>query len=197
MSKVSEMAKAEADAAEQENPDEPAEPSVPSPGEPDDDDDEAGENPDAETPGDGEPGTQEAMRKALEGEATRHYNALAKLMPRFDDTFSPCPLCESFGYVPGSPFPIDPTREICDQCAGLGGTTTGSHVPGHNVEQCTKCQGNGWIVKTAPAVPVTPAYTPPPAPANGAPATTDPRVAELQAEGYMVVPLNPEVAGRV
>lgn len=196
------MAKAEAAKAEAETPDEDTQPDEPQP-------DEAAEGEDvlspdeleealddAEREREGEDAEQsiEAQRQGLEREATRHHKALAKLMPGFEDSFSECPACMTFGYVPNPPLLVDETREACPACNGHGGVISGSRVEGHEVEQCSACMGNGWRTKAAPPLtPVAPPSYGPPMPGNGAPAD-DPRVAALRAEGYIVTPTAPPPA---
>lgn len=80
----------------------------------------------------------------------------------------PCPCCTAFG-MPGWVFPIEPPDDVkaelyhylhqaaptdykpdnysrvCDECAGLGETATGSKVQGQATLTCVPCKGRGWV----------------------------------------------------
>jgi hypothetical protein len=37
-------------------------------------------------------------------------------------------------------------KDVCDECAGLGGVLSGSKVPGQDVVRCERCKGAGYLV---------------------------------------------------
>lgn len=71
-----------------------------------------------------------------------------------------CPACNGLGfdltYGAGAPQFQEHEHFIgCDECAGLGKVKTGSQVMGHDLADCPKCQGRGYLEKlpTPQAVP--------------------------------------------
>jgi hypothetical protein len=181
------MVEAEAQAAEAEPDDEPDEPAP-------DDEEEA----EAEADEESAAGPTEADMKRFESENTRHERALEKIVGDDWSSFEPCGVCGGVGHVPSGlnqslPFASDPSTEVCEVCNGYGTTLTGAREPGMVTRACSRCQGAGWTTKaeqpgvqpvvelvasSAPAEVVTPVETAP----------ADPRVAELQAAGYIVFP---------
>jgi hypothetical protein len=181
------MVEAEASAAEAEEPDEPDEP---------DPDDEPDSEPEASPQV--ASGPTEADLKRFESENTRHEKALGKIIGDDWSSFEPCGVCGGVGHLPGAlnasvPFSRDPQTEPCSVCDGYGTTLTGAREPGMVTRACSLCQGAGWttvseqpdvqpvvtlVDASAPAEVVTPAENGP----------ADPRVAELQAAGYIVFP---------
>ncbi len=158
MSRVTELAEAEAEQVEAENPDDP-EPEETEPEQP------------AEPEPEGEPTVGEAEMKkanrAIEDQRVR----LAKIVGQ-ENVAHECLLCGGAGFVPELP-PLGATLEVvegdegvtlsilspgvppdlnqapdkarCPECSGRGMTATDSLVPAHIAEQCAKCNGNGWI----------------------------------------------------
>lgn len=143
MSKVTEMANAEADAVE------------------------------AELAAEADNEAQAAEEKAqiehahkLEYHVRKVYELTGQEMP--EDGIL-CPTCH-FGVV-NVAMQNDPRAATCDTCAGLGRTLTGSFVEGNHERVCPECNGQGYrervtIPQPAPATdgawqaPVVP-YTPP------------------------------------
>jgi hypothetical protein len=75
-----------------------------------------------------------------------------------------CPACMGLGFdlTGGSGLPEFQEHEHyigCDECDGLGKVKTGSKVMGHDLADCPKCQGRGYLEKLVPvqAVPESPA----------------------------------------
>lgn len=58
----------------------------------------------------------------------------------------PCPLCGGNIDLPDVP-PQDSNKERCNTCNGFGMTVTGSLVPEMQIDQCSDCQGRGWVNK--------------------------------------------------
>lgn len=162
VSTIAEMARREAERAEAEDDT----PDTGEPVEPDDGDSGSGD------PGapDGEPGEPapdaEAIQRAVEKAHTTYEKALAKIDGLAFDQMVECDRCGSMGYHPPQvlvlpePKPA-PDRETCPDCDGLGQVLSGAKNELHYLEQCNRCNGNGWVSKARDAQ-----YTPPP---NGAP----------------------------
>jgi hypothetical protein len=186
MSKVTDMAEAEARDVEAEDEDETDEPEPA----PDDEELEEEAEPEARGPTDAD------MRK-FEAENTRHEKALAKVVGDDWELFEACGVCGGVGHVPAAsnvdvPFERDPQTEPCETCKGYGTTLTGAKEPGMVSRACSRCQGSGWTsVQEHPEIQplaLAPTSTPEELAGNGAPSElVDPRVAALQAEGFIVV----------
>lgn len=162
MSRVTELAAAEAAAAEAEQPDEEEEEQA---GE-----EQAGEQP-AEPEGEPEPEADaSALAKQLDREASRHERAVAKIVGA-PLPLTPCPMCDSLGYMPpGSEVPpaADWTR-TCPACAGHGVRLTGSRVPAAMTVECRACAGRGFQERAETPAPAQVAAVEQAAqPANGA-----------------------------
>lgn len=162
MSRVTELAAAEAAAAEAQSPDEEEE-------------EQAGEEEQPAEPGEPEQPAEpeqdsQAIAKQLDREATRHERAVAKIVGA-ELPLEPCPMCESLGYMPpGSEVPpaADWTR-TCPACAGHGVRLTGSRVPSALTVECRACGGRGFQERTEPPQPVAaPAPAEPAQQGNGA-----------------------------
>lgn len=72
----------------------------------------------------------------------------------------PCSHCEGLGFDltggEGAPdFPEHEQYKACDECGGLGNVKTGSKVAGHDLHECPKCIGRGYLERlpTPTAVP--------------------------------------------
>lgn len=146
MSRVSELAAAEAAAAEAEQPDE-------------DEEEQAAEEEQAGQPAEPEPAAEpghdaEALAKQLDREASRHERAVAKIVGA-ELPLTPCAMCDSLGYMPpGSEVPpaADWTR-TCPACAGHGVRLTGSRVPASLTVECRACGGRGFQERTETPAP--------------------------------------------
>lgn len=171
MSTIAEIARAEAEAAEAENPDELETPTEPDePAEPD----EGGE--DEQTP-ELEPGpepvTEAALKrveKAIAAEDARHEKALRKAYGELWGDRQVCPLCLQEGFVvPAGPGEFEPDHraaveaamgveaepeykvsqrhKMCDECDGLGAVLTGAHTETGRLAACQPCMGTGYVDK--------------------------------------------------
>ena len=184
------------------------------PGEQPDDDDEAeaaeGEQPTPEPEPEPEPearGVTAADVDALDRENTRHEKAVARIMGEDFRFVAACPTCQAFGFIwPPPPEERPEYREHsitkrCATCGGLGDVKTGSLRAGNELIRCADCKGYGYQPNpaTAPATFTDAPATPAPsggaelAPAGASPApetpvSEDPRVAELRAAGFIVMP---------
>lgn len=160
MSRITELANAEADEAEAEDEEtpEPLEGDEPT---------ETGDRP-AEP---GEPSTEAQIRqlgKRLDAEEERHRKRLAELLGEQFDHYLVCPLCQVSGYVlPYEPGQIEqaqraaiaaaagegapaayvasPDHEGCPRCDAKGLLLTGSQVPDQVTKLCDLCDGSGYV----------------------------------------------------
>lgn len=176
MSRVTEIAKAEA--AEAEAEDEEQETTGR------DDDQEAAPEPDTPPP----PRSQaevDAVLAQLSAEAERHDAAVRRIMAGDAELLQPCPACWTPGYMfPPAQSGLDeqtrnailgalgmlPEQNLvtaadaqrCSTCNGYGRTLTGSRAPGSETKPCAACSGTGWtqVLTPLPAANVSP---PPPA----------------------------------
>lgn len=100
--------------------------------------------------------------------------------------------------APGD-YRVDPHSRQCETCGGEGVVDTRSKVPGQNLLPCVECNANGWIATDDERRPKLlslangPTFTPgAAAPADAAmtptPPAEPPQVAELRAQGYVIVP---------
>jgi hypothetical protein len=92
----------------------------------------------------------------------------------------------------------DPHSEVCNECGGKGSVKTRSEVEGQSALPCVKCGALGWL-PTDSARGIRPGTAPNGvqpqalesaggnAPQATPPAELDPRVAELQREGFVVI----------
>lgn len=161
MSAATDLANAEADRVEAENPDseEAAEAA------------DAEPQPEVETEPEQEPSSHalvEELDRKARSEATRHENALAKLHPDDWDQYTMCPLCIGDGYllpIPPGQQPDEiweavqvlsghqetgelrhaPYGETCDMCAGYGVVDVGARNPANASLPCRQCSGYGWL----------------------------------------------------
>lgn len=177
-SRASELARAEADAAE----------AVEEEGQEGTADDGANDGDDAgQTDGAGtakEPAAPAAITEAeaeaifssLERQKASNSREVQKRAKSMWDDLVPCPCCSTAGPVAGFIFPVlpepaqtmrrqsvalalgaeapveylpDPDTETCERCQGKGMMTTGSDVEGQKVRVCTGCNSQGWRLKTA------------------------------------------------
>lgn len=169
MSRATDLAYAEAEAAEAENPDEETVEPI-EPDEPDEEEQADEEEPPAEP---SSLATVQEIDKALTAEQKRHAKALAKALgPQWAD-FEQCPLCQVDGYamaygageigpeqraailaVMGDADVPDykdhPTEGRCDTCDGWGEMTNGSRREGQGLSACPDCFGTGHKGKVVP-----------------------------------------------
>jgi hypothetical protein len=182
VSRATEIAEAEAERAEAENPDEePVEPI-----EPDDDDDAEAEETEPEPSEPSSLSQVENIDKALGAEQKRHAKALAKALGDQWEHFAMCPLCQVDGYaMPYAPGEIEPeqrdailvvmgesgnqalkehTTEVrCPTCDGWGEMRNGSRRAEQSTSACQACMGTGHIDKSqlasnTPALAAVPTY---------------------------------------
>lgn len=182
MSRATEIAEAEAERAEAENPDEETVEQI----QPDDDDEAEAEEAEPEH---GEPSSLsqvENIDKALGAEQKRHAKALAKALGDQWEHFAMCPLCQVDGYaMPYGPGEIEPeqrdailvvmgesgnqalkehTTEVrCPTCDGWGEMRNGSRRAEQATSACQACMGTGHLDKsqitsTAPTLTAAPSY---------------------------------------
>jgi hypothetical protein len=158
MSKVSEMAQAEAERAEAESPDdeptEPTEPTEPVPGEPQTDEegeeaeaDEQGEQ--SETPSAASLPPDafaigEALGKKLDQADKTQARAVERIASEYDQDTVPCPVCERVDIAPRLVAKIAGVPpEGWQQIMALGGTEPEpEHAMAEGVVMCDRC--NGW-----------------------------------------------------
>lgn len=221
MATAAEMARAEAErveAAEREAAEAAAaagEPGpdgeVPSPEELDAerDDAEPAEPETGEQPEQGEPPEPtEAMFGKVRAANERHHEKVRSIMGGFVDGFVECEACGGSGLTlpepPGPSLQQAADAATCETCAGFGELTTGSRRQGYTLLQCHDCNGKGWqgpgnpTPEQAAAAAIASTRGEPPVPQSLAvdPAQPpvqyeDPRVAELRAAGYVIVPPPP------
>ncbi len=140
MSRITEMAEAEADAVEAA---EDEETTVPEP--------ESVPDPEPEP----EPPVGEAAVKAIEREDERHRKAVAKIMGTDFALVHVCDGCLDFtgGFTFTPPttepeFKASTDSMTCPACNGLGEVLSGSNSPTHRLKACAPCTGFGYVPKT-------------------------------------------------
>lgn len=195
MPTIAEKARAEADKVEaeeteeqpdQEDPSEPTELQEP-PAEPD--------------PAEGLEEPTEQMLEELRAANLDHFDHVRQIMGSFVAGWEPCEACNGIGLdLPQERGPVlehSQGAATCSVCKGYGELLTGSKRSGYEKIQCTNCSGQGWVghgnmppttvaqqvVDQYPAGDGQQVTLAPPAP----PASTDPRVEALKAEGYIVL----------
>ncbi len=167
MSRVTELAEAEAARVEAELEDETSAPDEPAPdvaptGDPGPD------SPDADEPAPAEPVPEEEAEEAesesptpeqlahFERQVAKHEAALKRIMGDDFKWFVPCFQCEGVGHVPATPpaavhLEHDPATEPCPVCKGYGELVTGSLKEQYAARLCGNCGGGGFITVSAPA----------------------------------------------
>lgn len=155
MSRVAELARAEADRVEAEDPEPEPEPEPtpePEPGPP---------APVADMPVGIAP---EKVAAAIEKEHARHLKELTRIMgaaPLFE-----CEACNTLGYTL-DPSPSQaglkeaPDKQRCTECDGWGKTITGARDTGQPVADCGRCFGTGHVPRSRDLTPQTPLPPPP------------------------------------
>ena len=152
-------------------------------------------------PGEGLEEPSDAMIAELQAACDEHHDHVHAIMGPFVDGFVPCETCNGIGLA--YPTPIVPRLEpapgleLCPVCKGAGELATPSKRSGYDVIQCTACSGQGYrgTLSVAPTqqVEATVAAFPqqhegqPAPPVDQQPPSTDPRVNELRAAGYIVL----------
>lgn len=152
-------------------------------------------------PGEGLEEPSDAMIVELQAACNDHHDHVHAIMGPFVDGFVPCETCNGIGLA--YPTPTGPKLEpapglaLCTVCKGPGELETPSTRSGYNVIQCVNCGGKGYVGnlagvphETQQAVETYPQPldgTQAPAVAQQQPPTTDPRVQELRAEGFIVL----------
>lgn len=132
-----------------------------------------------------------------------HHEAVREVMGPFIEGFVECEGCGGSGLA----YPEPPRRQLnkapneqeCTVCGGWGELERPTKRQGFELEQCENCNGQGWVgpknmppaeaarqaVASFPAANGQEGAAPPPPPS--VPPTTDPRVAQLRAEGYIIM----------
>lgn len=195
MPSVAEKARAEADkveAEELEQQQDQEDPSKPA---------DQQEQPVEPHPGEGLEEPTDQMIAELQAACNDHHDRVHAIMGPFVDGFVPCESCNGIGIA--YPLPSGPQLEhsqgatTCSVCKGYGELLTGSKRSGFEKIQCTNCNGQGWTgqgnmppqtaaqhaVEQYPTGDAAAVVQQPPTP----PASTDPRVEELRAAGYIVL----------
>jgi hypothetical protein len=192
---IAEKVRAEAEAAEAEEQEQ----------QPDQDDqsnDDAEQAPPVEPhPGEGLEEPSDAMIAELQAACNDHHDHVHAIMGPFVDAFVPCETCNGIGLA--YPTPATPRLEVkagtqeCPICKGAGELGLPTKREGFDREQCENCNGKGWVGRgnlppTEAARAAVADYSGgEPAAAVAAqpaqPESTDPRVAELRAAGYIVL----------
>ena len=195
MPTIAEKAAAEAEQAEAEAQDEqPAqEPS-----------EEPSEEPAAEPephPGEGLEEPSDAMIVELQAACNDHHDHVHAIMGPFVEGFVPCETCNGIGLA----YPMPARRVLkprqgaveCSVCGGEGELELPTKREQFKIEQCTNCNGKGWVgqgnMPVAGAAQAAVESYPvgvgeqPVQPIDSQPASTDPRVQQLRSEGFIVL----------
>ena len=203
MPTIAEKAKAEADQVEaeeqeQQPTEEPAgEPTEEPAGEPTE---EPAPEPEPH-PGEGLEEPSDQMIAELQAACNDHHDHVRAIMGPFVDGFVPCETCNGIGIAYPTPagrrLQPAPGLAECSVCKGEGDLDTPSHRDGFDVIQCINCGGKGYVGNLAgvphevqqqvETYPQTVDGVNAPAPETTQPASTDPRVQQLRAEGYIVL----------
>lgn len=153
-------------------------------------------------PGDGLEEPSEGMLAELRAACDEHADHVRAIMGPFVDGFGQCAECSGIGIAypkpQGRQLKPAPNTNVCSVCEGEGELATGSKRQGFDLIQCENCNGKGWVgpanltpvaVAAAAAAAIgAPDAAAQPQPSAAPPATTDPRVLALQAEGFIVLP---------
>lgn len=195
MPSIAEKAKAHADEVEAEEQEE--QPTEEPPTEPD-------AEPVAEPehhPGEGLEEPSDAMIAELQAACNDHHDHVHAIMGPFVDGFVRCETCNGIGIA----YP-QPARRVlkprqgaveCSVCGGEGELELPTKREQFQVEQCTNCNGKGWVgqgnmpvanaaqaaVESYPAG----AGEQPVQVTDSQPPSTDPRVQQLRSEGFIVL----------
>lgn len=152
-------------------------------------------------PGEGLEEPSDAMIVELQAACDEHHDHVHAIMGPFVDGFVPCETCNGIGLAYPTPtgprLEPAPGLELCPVCKGPGELKTPSSRSGFDVIQCTRCNGQGYVgtlaipsagqaAQVVEAFPAAPGQ-PPAQPADPQQASTDPRVQQLRAEGFIVL----------
>lgn len=195
MSTIADKARAEADEAEADEQEQQP-----------DQDDQSNDDGEQETPVEPHPGEgleepTDAMIAELQAACDTHHDHVHAIMGPFVAEFQPCETCNGIGLAYPQPakkkLEPAPGLQLCTVCKGPGELETPSTRDGFDVIQCTNCGGKGYVgamptqqlADAQAAVAQFPAdqQQPQPSVPDQQPASTDPRVAELRAAGYIVL----------
>jgi hypothetical protein len=195
VSTLAERARAEAEQAEREEQEQ-----QPDQEDPSNDDDEQEAPPEAH-PAEGLEEPTDAMIVELQAACNDHHDHVRAIMGPFVEGFVACETCNGIGIA--YPQPQTPQLETkagtqeCPICKGAGELGLPTKRQGFDREQCDNCNGKGWVGRgnLPPAEAARQAVeTYPTQPGSGdplaqqaQPESTDPRVAELRAAGYIVL----------
>jgi DnaJ-class molecular chaperone len=195
MPTVAEKARAEADQVEAEETEEQPDQQDPST------EQEEQETPVEPHPGEGLEEPSDQMVAELQAACDEHHDRVHAIMGPFVEGWTPCEACNGIGLDlardRGPKLEHSQGAATCSVCKGYGELLTGSKRQGYEKIQCANCSGQGWVGQgnmpaataaqqaveqypTADGQQVTMAQ---PAP----PPSTDPRVEELRAAGYIVL----------
>ncbi len=206
----------EAEQVEQPEPVEPVEPTEPDEGDEDEDAKQADPEPVEPEPEPAPSGLTEKEIEArfdkIARENERHAKRVGEILEEDATDLLMCPLCSSFigGFVLNAPVADEPRAatlgflgvidaselpqadylERCETCKGRGEVKTGSTRPGYEAANCAACEGKGYRNAGAPVVlngGMSPEYVAPHDNPSLPPPADDPRIAEMQRDGYMVV----------
>lgn len=188
MSRVTDMAKDEAERveAEEDTSTEPVEPQEPAEQAPEPEPDDASEV------------TGSVDTKALERALGKHEREMQKVLGDGFDDMKACDTCQGFGFVPQAHEPVlpvlrDEQYQMCEKCNGYGQVLTGAQPDANPFTTCTACSGGGYI--TQPVQLPAPSYAPPNGgigtgvvPPAAPPAPVDPEAVEaLRRAGFTVI----------
>ena len=153
-------------------------------------------------PGEGLEEPSDAMIAELRAACDEHHDHVHAIMGPFVDGFVTCETCNGIGLA----YPTPAVRKLkprqgaveCSVCGGEGELELPTKREQFKIEQCTNCNGRGWVgqgnmppqavaqqaVESYPGEPgATVTQLEPPQQQS-----TDPRVQQLQSEGYIVLP---------
>jgi hypothetical protein len=143
----------------------------------------------------------EQMMVELGAACNDHHDHVRAIMGGFVEGFVPCDECNGIGLAiprPAAP-KLQPRQGAveCSVCAGFGELELPTKREQFKVEQCTNCNGKGWVgagnmpvaTGTQQVVDQYPAgeQPQPQQPTHGQPPSTDPRVEQLRSEGFIVL----------
>lgn len=195
MPTIAEKARAEADQVEAEEQEEQQNEDDQSTG------DEEQETPLEPHPGEGLEEPSDTMIAELQAACDEHHDRVQAIMGPFVEGWVPCDSCNGIGL--DLPRPAEPRLEPkqgtteCPTCKGYGELALPTKRDQFAREQCTNCNGKGWVGagNLRPEEAARAAVSAYPADAGAQvtplepqqPPSTDPRVQELRDAGYIVV----------
>jgi hypothetical protein len=166
MSKLTEMAEAEAQRAEAEDEtgegggtDEEEAAATEEEETPATEEESPPEDPESEPVAPVATGPTPAQLQALDRENTRHEKRAREIMGDDARFFAACPICQGMGLAPvpipppESPLKSDQTVVQCETCGGHGYLDTPSLNPKFSQVECVDCATRGIVPKPLPAMP--------------------------------------------